>query len=176
MPWLPAWAQVSAQRLAHIERVAALLDGWAGTLGLDAAERAAWGDAARWHDALRDAPEATLRELTGDRASPAALLHGPAAASRLAADGEQREPLLAAIRWHTVGCAEWGRVGRALFLADYLEPGRRFDRERRAFLARQLPHDFDGVFREVLRDRLGWALREGRTLFPATVELWNRCH
>ncbi|MHB1222420.1 MAG: hypothetical protein ACYC2G_00020 [Gemmatimonadaceae bacterium] len=174
-PWLPAWAEVSAPRLAHTERVTALLDQWADALALDAEERLTWRDAGRWHDALRDAPETTLRELSGDRTSPVAILHGPAAAARLAADGEQRQPLLAGIRWHTIGFADWGRVGRALFMADYLDPGRRFDREQRAFLARQLPHDFDGVFRQVLRNRLEWSVREGRTLFPATVELWNRC-
>jgi hypothetical protein len=43
----------------------------------------------------------------------------------------------------------------------------------RAFLAVQVPHDFDGVFRQVLRTRLEHALREGFTLFPETVGLWN---
>jgi hypothetical protein len=36
-----------------------------------------------------------------------------------------------------------------------------------------VPHDFDGVFRQVLRTRLEHALREGFTLFPETVGLWN---
>jgi 2-amino-4-hydroxy-6-hydroxymethyldihydropteridine diphosphokinase len=40
-------------------------------------------------------------------------------------------------------------------------------------LARAVPRDFDGVFREVLRMRLEYALREGFTLFPETVALWN---
>lgn len=174
-PWLPSWARVSAPRLAHIERVTALLGEWAEGLSLDERERAAWRDAGRWHDALRDAPEARLREWSGDEASPVALLHGPAAANRLASDGEEREELLAAIRWHTTGSPLWGRLGKALFMADYLEPGRRFDRDQRAFLARQVRTDFDGVFREVLRNRLEWSLREGKRLLPGTVELWNRC-
>lgn len=174
-PWLPVWAMVSAKRLAHIERVVALLDQWADSLDLDDAERLAWRDAGRWHDALRDAPESTLRELSGDDTSPVALLHGPAAANRLARDGEGRQDVLEAIRWHTIGSPGWGRVGRALFMADFLEPGRRFDREQRAFLARHLPADFDGVFRQVLRSRLEWSVREGKQLFPGTVELWNRC-
>jgi len=42
------------------------------------------------------------------------------------------------------------------------------------FLAAQLPHDFDGVFRQVVRMRLLHALNEGHTLFPETVQLWNQ--
>jgi HD superfamily phosphohydrolase YqeK len=58
-------------------------------------------------------------------------------------------------------------------MGDFLEPGRRFSREDRAFLAAQVPHDFDRVFRQVVRMRLVYALNEGHTLFPETVQLWN---
>jgi predicted ATPase len=43
----------------------------------------------------------------------------------------------------------------------------------RAFLASHVPHDFDGVFRQVVRQRLEWSLREGNRLYPETVALWN---
>lgn len=174
-PWLPAWAVVTASRLAHMERVATLLEGWAEAMEMDAVERDAWRDAGRWHDALRDAPESLLREAAEDAESPVQLLHGPATANLLAADGERRQPVLDAIRWHTIGAPDWDRVGKALFMADYLEPGRSFDIEQRAFLARQLPHDFDGVFGQVLRLRLEWSIRDGKPLLMPTVELWNRC-
>jgi 2-amino-4-hydroxy-6-hydroxymethyldihydropteridine diphosphokinase len=173
-PTLPDWAAVSDRRRAHIARVTALLGRWADALKLDPEERALWYDAGRLHDALRDAPEETLRTLSGDATSVLELLHGPAAAALLEARGERRGPLLDAVRWHTIGSPDWGRVGRALYMADYLEPGRKFAPAERAFLARAVPADFDGVFREVLRQRLEWALREGKTLFPATVDLWNR--
>jgi HD superfamily phosphohydrolase YqeK len=104
---------------------------------------------------------------------PAPLLHGPAAATRLGSAGERRGDVLDAIRYHTVGCARWTRTGRALYMADYLEPGREFGRAERAFLARQVPSDFDGVLRQVVAKRLEWALREGEAINPETVELWN---
>jgi HD superfamily phosphohydrolase YqeK len=170
---LPDWAVVSAARRAHVEGVAALLACWADAMGIDAVEAAAWHDAARWHDALRDAPEADLRALVPDATCAAALLHGPAAAARLAAAGERRQDVLDAIRYHTVGYARWARTGRALYMADYLEPGREFEPADRAFLARQVPYDFDGVFRQVVRHRIEWALREGKALYPETAELWN---
>jgi 2-amino-4-hydroxy-6-hydroxymethyldihydropteridine diphosphokinase len=171
---LPAWAQVTEKRRAHIARVTSLLVTWSQEMQLDATEAAAWYDAGRWHDALRDAAEPELRALAPDLTSyPAKMLHGPAAAARLARDGEKRVSVLEAIRWHTVGCQRWDRVGRALYMADYLEPGRAFARSDRAFLAAQVPHDFDGTFRQVVRHRLEWSLREGNELLPEAVALWN---
>src|SRR5687768_5459381 len=170
---LPAWACVSERRRAHIARVTNLLVAWAHELELEAGEAAMWRDAGLLHDALRDAPEPELRRLTGCGDWPSNVLYSPASAARLQQDGETREELLEAIRWHTLGFARWRRCGRALFMADYLDPGRPFSQRDRAFLAAQVPRDFDGVFRQVVRQRLEWSLREGKALFPETVALWN---
>jgi len=171
---MPEWACVSAKRMAHIERVTALLDEWARTLALPPEEARTWHDAGRLHDALRDAPEHVLRELAGDSPDYATeMLHGPAAAERMRRDGERRTDLLDAVRYHTIGSSQWGKVGRALYMADYLEPGRKFSRTDRAYLAAQVPHDFDATFRQVVRARLEWSLREGMRLYPEAVVLWN---
>jgi 2-amino-4-hydroxy-6-hydroxymethyldihydropteridine diphosphokinase len=170
---LPPWAVVTPSRRAHIERVAAMLAAWAEAMGIDRNEAAAWRDAARWHDALRDAPEEQLRRLLPNEPFEGPMLHGPAAAARLSADGETRGSVLAAVRYHTVGHAEWDRVGRALYMADFLDPGRRFEAADRAFLAAHVAHDFDGVFRQVVRLRLEWALREGNAVYAETARLWN---
>jgi 2-amino-4-hydroxy-6-hydroxymethyldihydropteridine diphosphokinase len=171
---LPSWAQVSEKRRGHIQRVAALLDRWADLRHVAPEERRDWLDAARWHDALRDAPREELRRLAGNAPYEPEMLHGPASATRLVQDGEKRANVLDAIRFHTVGSPEWDRTGRALYMADFLEPGRSFSREDRAFLSSQVAHDFDRVFRQVVRMRLVYALNEGHTLFPETVQLWNR--
>lgn len=170
---LPRWARVSEKRRQHIERVTALLDRWAAQLAIPPDEAQAWHDVGLWHDALRDAPMDELRKWAGRDDLPTSVLHGFAAAERLAADGEAREPVLQAIRWHTLGHPNWQRTGRALFMADFLEPGRSFLREDRAFLADHVAHDFDGVFRQVLRLRLEWTLREGKPIFAETAALWN---
>jgi 2-amino-4-hydroxy-6-hydroxymethyldihydropteridine diphosphokinase len=171
---LPAWACVSEKRRLHIERVTALLDSWAARLALSEEEAQTWHDAGRLHDALRDAAEPLLRELAGDSPDYSLeMLHGPAAAEQLRRDGEKRSDLLDAIRFHTIGSVTWGRVGRALYMADYLDPGRGFARADRAYLAAQVPTAFDGTFRQVVRARLEWALREGMRLYPAAVALWN---
>ncbi|MCC7196212.1 MAG: hypothetical protein IT356_11710 [Gemmatimonadaceae bacterium] len=164
---------MSDKRRGHIARVTGLLDRWAAEMGLPGSEAQAWHDAGRWHDALRDADEATLRSVYNAPDLPAEVLHGPAAAVCLERGGERRASVLDAVRWHTVGSPSWDRAGRALFMADFLEPGRHFMQADRAFLASQLPHDFDAVFRQVVRMRLEWTLREGKGIFPQTVDLWN---
>ena len=171
---LPTWSCVSEKRVAHIGRVTALLDEWARALALPAGEAKAWHDAGVYHDALRDAPDELVRALSGDPPGyTTEMLHGPAAAARMEAEGESCAELLGAVRFHTVGSSAWGRLGRALYMADYLEPGRKFSRRDRAYLASQVPHDFDATFRQVLRARLEWSLREGMRLFPEAVALWN---
>ena len=171
---LPRWAMVSDKRLAHIGRVTALLDEWAAGMDLGRDDAKLWHDAGLLHDALRDAPEDVLRTLAGDVPGfTVDMLHGPAAAARLAADGETRRDLLDAVRLHTVGSHAWKPVGRALYMADFLEPGRKFSRADRSYLAAQVPHDFDATFRQVVRSRIEWSLREGKQLYPETVLLWN---
>jgi len=171
---LPSWAVVTPKRRAHIERVVQLLDAWARELRLREDEASRWIAAGVLHDALRDAPEEMLRALTGDATTHADLLHGPAAAIRAEQDGERRQDVLDAIRFHTVGSAGWTRTGQALYMADFLEPGRRFLIEERAFAAALVTRDFDAAFRQVVRLRLEWSLSQGGELFPETVALWNR--
>lgn len=169
----PAWGVANEKRRAHVGRVVALLNDWSQKMSLRADEAAAWRDAGWWHDALRDADERTLRAMTGEMHAPVGLLHGPAAALRLEAHGEPRLDVLEAVRWHTVGNAAWTRTGKALYMADFLEPGRTFMQADRAFLARLVPTAFDEVFRSVVRMRLEWALREGKGFAKETVALWD---
>jgi len=158
---LPAWAQVTPARRSHVERVAALLGEWAGAMRVASAERDRWLRAAWLHDALRDAP---LKDL---------MAHGPAAAERAGQDGEHDPGVLTAVRYHTIGYAGWDDVGRMLYLADFLEPGRDFDPDGRRALAARVPADRDAVLRDVARRRIEWVLRSGWPLLPETVAFWN---
>src|SRR5262245_13727675 len=171
---LPTWACVSPTRLAHIERVAELLTSWAETI---APEHVGLWRAAAWlHDALRDADPATLRESVdpGFREWPVALLHGPVAATRV----REEQPdapvsLLNAVAYHTVGSSRLDMLGRALYLADFLEPGRQFSPVWRAMLRARMPTAFDSVLEEVARARIAHILNVGSTLRPETIEFWN---
>jgi HD superfamily phosphohydrolase YqeK len=158
---LPGWAVVSPTRRAHIERVVALLGRWADASRLAPAERARWLRAAWLHDALRDVP--AIDELA----------HGPLAADRAAAEGESDRGVLAAVRFHSIGHAAWDDAGKALYLADYLEPGRSFDAAARAALAARVPTEREAVLREVAARRIAWVIESGWPLVPETVGFWN---
>lgn len=160
---LPPWAEVTPERRAHIERVAALVAEWAAAMHVSQHERARWLKAAYLHDALRDAGQLANAELA----------HGPAAADRASREGESDRGVLDAVRFHSRGYAGWDDVGRMLYLADFLEPGRPFDAPDRRSLTGRVPRERDDVLREVARRRIAWVLRSGWALLPETVEFWN---
>jgi HD superfamily phosphohydrolase YqeK len=124
-------------------------------------ERGRWLKAVWLHDALRDAPP--TRGLT----------HGGAAADRAAQDGESDRGVLDAVRYHSVGYAGWDDVGKMLYLADFLEPGRHRRRKQRAKLAKRVPRDRDGVLREIVALHVRSRVRAGRAIDPRTLEFWN---
>jgi len=69
---------------------------------------------------------------------------------------------------------EWDDVGRMLYLADFLEPGRDFAAAERADLAKRVPTERDAVLREVARRRLEWVLRSGWPVPQQSVDFWNQ--
>ena len=158
---LPSWAVVTPARRAHVERVAALIATWATAMKVSERERARWVSAAWLHDALRDAPAANE------------LAHGPLAAERAAQDGLTDQGVLDAVRYHSLGFAQWDDVGRMLYLADYLEPGRAFDQELRRSLAARVPQERDVILQQVAGRRIARVIEERWPLPRETVDFWN---
>lgn len=172
---LPAWAQADPPRRSHMDRVAALLSDWASALALPDAERRRWVAVAYLHDALRNADPEELRSRVPPHAAhlPGPLLHGPAAAQRLWVDGVRDGELLDAVTYHTLGHPCLGTLGRALYAADFLEPGRDLLNEWRADLRARMPADLQAVVRDVLAARVGHLVECRTTLRPETVAFWN---
>ncbi len=170
---LPRWALVGPGRIEHIARVMTMLQGWAAARGVSAAEGDRWQRAALLHDALRDADETVLRRYPPLPAWPAKTWHGPAAASAAAADGERDPGVLDAVRYHSFGYAQWDDAGRMLYLADYIEPGRTYERERLDAFAARVPAEPALVLRDVASMRLAWRIRNGGRIARETWEFWN---
>ncbi|MEO5511348.1 MAG: HD domain-containing protein [Longimicrobiales bacterium] len=172
---LPPWADVSRKRAAHIERVRDLLAEWAGAAGLSDVDAARWRAVGTLHDALHDAPQDELRTQvpTAFRDLPGKILHGPACVVRLRGEGVTDEALLHAINYHTIGHPQLGDIGRALYAADYLEPGRPEDQPRRAALRSRMPDDIDAVVPMILKARLLEQITAGKQLRTETLEFWN---
>lgn len=173
---LPGWTEATPDRRRHMARVATLMEQWATRLGLDARDRARWKAAGVLHDTLRDAEGDSLRsELDAPFAAlPASMLHGPAAAARLGREGAQDGEVLDAIRYHTIGHADAGRIGLALIAADHLEPGRHGEVLWRTQLRARMPEAFDEVVRAVVRAKLLGGLERDEPLMQGMVSLWNR--
>lgn len=104
---------------------------------------------------------------------PGGVLHGPATALRLREEGVTDSDLLSAVAYHTAGHPALGAAGRALYCADFLEPGRPDDDEGRAALRDGYPDDPEGVLRAVLREGVRYLLERDRPIFLGTVRMWN---
>ncbi len=170
---LPEWAVASEGRRAHMERVAALMESWARDLGLEDAEVTRWRATGMLHDVLRDAPPEELRRelIPPERDLPGQVLHGPAAARRLHGLVDPR--VVTAIRYHTIGSPELDGLGRALYLADFLDPGRPQLAEWRAELRKRMPDDRRAVLVEVLDSRLRHALERRMPLHRDAAAFWS---
>jgi HD superfamily phosphohydrolase YqeK len=153
--------------------VAELVVRWADEMGIPDSERNRWLRAVWLHDAMRDAPMEELERWASSTPGSPELKHGPASAARAKAEGEVDRGVLDAVRYHSIGLAEWDMVGRILYCADFLEPGREFHQDERAELADRLPRDPRGVLREVARMRLKHVIASGWPLPEPTVRFWN---
>lgn len=172
---LPEWARVDKSRYAHMERVSGLLKAWAKAAGLPKEERRRWRALGFLHDALKNAPTEQLRDLVREdlRDLPGPVLHGPAAAAMLREDGVEDESLLLAVSYHTLGHPRLDDAGRALYAADFLEPGRNLRNKWRASLRDRVPAELEAVTKEILSARIIHLLKRGRTVQPETMAMWN---
>jgi HD superfamily phosphohydrolase YqeK len=146
---------------------------WSSGAGLPERERVRWVAAAHLHDALKDAPAEALRSLAGP-GWPDLLLHAPACAARLEAEGVRDAELLLAIAHHSTGHPDFRLLGESLYMADFLEPGRRYMTEERAELRSRMPAGHSDVLQIVIRHRLAHLTDRGLPLRCDSVRFWNR--
>ena len=142
-------------------------------MGVPDSERNRWLRAVWLHDALRDASPEELESAAPSTPGPRALRHGPASAARAKAEGEADRGVLDAVRYHSVGLAEWDMVGQVLYCADFLEPGRASVGPDRAMLAERFPADPQWVLYAVARMRLIRLIESGWIISQPTWRFWN---
>ena len=172
---LPEWAVAGAGRRQHMERVAGVLEGWAREMGLGGEDIARWRGAGILHDALRDASPAELAGILPNRFRklPRSAHHGPAAAILLRAGGVSDRGLLRAVRWHTLGSKKFGKLGKAVYAADFLEPGRSGKRKWRSGLRARASDELNPVVTEILKNRIDYRVRAELPVHPRTIGFWN---
>jgi HD superfamily phosphohydrolase YqeK len=146
---------------------------WADAMGLPEGERRRWLRAVALHDALKDAPQDLLDQLAPCWRGIPALQHGPAAAARAEQDGEKDQGILDAVRYHSIGYRDWELVGRVLYLADFLEPGRSYHAPEHGTLLQRVPEEIDAVLRSVAAERIAGVVQAGAPLLRETTDFWN---
>jgi len=123
-------AHLSLPRFLHSIRTAETAVELCRRYGLSLEEAYVSGIA---HDMAREIGSAQVMQLAGGDSLPLleeelespVLLHGRAAAVLLQTSwGEKRETVLNAVRWHTQGHPDMGDIGKVLYIADFIEPGR----------------------------------------------------
>ncbi len=122
---------------------------------------------------LAEAERLGLRVNLVERRTPL-LMHGRIGAKWLETeDGVSDPEILEAVRWHTTGRKDMGAVAKVVFLADKLDP-RKVERypylERVELLAQD---SLDAAILEYLSNELGYLLRQGLLIHPASVGLRN---
>lgn len=133
--------------------------------------------AALCHDSFRDLSASQWLRLAEmwelpieveERQAPV-LLHGPLAAIYLEDHGFCRDQdILSAIRYHTSGHRELGPIGKIVFLADGIEPGRIFpERESIEKIAYQ---NLDQACFQMLKSNISYLEKHGLVCHPASYQ------
>lgn len=170
-------ARVTGERLAHTYRVLETARRLGRIHGADEEQVAA---AALLHDYAKPLPPAVLLDeairlgLNPDpveRAQPD-LLHGPVAAALLLEQGLVTDrAVLQAIAVHTTGRAGMSLLEKVIYLADYVEPGRRFPGVEA--IRAEAEHDLDRALLGALDNCLVYVVQQGWLIHPASVETRN---
>jgi len=156
-------------------RVAKLLKKWSKARGESKQDIQRWTALGYLHDMMREAKPKDLRQVVSGFPDdlPNAVLHGPAAATRLREEGVDDQPLLTAVAFHTPGSRDFDDMGRALYAADFLEPGRKFRPKFRQELRNRMPEDLEPAVRAILRLRIRHLLNKERPVRSETMGFWN---
>lgn len=185
---LKAWlhANVSEKRFLHSEGVALAMhrlferfgqpeDGQRSFMGMEAADFVGL-----MHDAAREYSDAHILRFVAERGLrlPAEMQEMPMLAHGMVAHhlalelvSENLPPSwLTAMDWHTTGNIRMGYIGLALFIADYLEPGRVFldDARREVYLDHD---DMNGVAEAILDDTISHLRSKGINPSASSLEL-----
>ena len=101
------------------------------------------------------------------------LLHAPCGAYYVEHEvGIKDEDVLNAIRYHTTGRPNMTVLEKVVFLADYIEPGRRLkgiDEVRK--LAKK---DLDQAVIEALKNTTGFLMKRNQLIYPETIATYNQ--
>ncbi len=167
-------AQLSDYRYEHSMRVGLFAEGLAQCYGYPKKMQRMCFLAGITHDMCKEMPVDLLLKIVSADGNPVTaieresseLLHGRAAAVVLHQKfGVHKKSLLNAIRYHTIASAKFDAIGKMLYIADKIEPGRK----NCGYLREQVPHhSLDDLFLLVLGEVMIFLEKKGQKVHPAT--------
>lgn len=121
------------------------------------------------HDICKEMDDDSMKALAQKDGHPitkiemkkTSLLHGRAAAVKLHEDfGVNDEELLEAVACHTFGSKKFGALGKIVYAADKIEPGR--ENITSDYLKKLFSMDLNHLVKEVLEDSIDYVEKKGR--------------
>lgn len=100
------------------------------------------------------------------------ILHGPIGAW-IAEDEFQitDEDILNAIRFHTTGRAGMSQLEKIIYIADMIEPNRKFDGVEK--LRKKAQEDLDKAMRACIRHTISFLVQSKQAIYPVSIECYN---
>ncbi|WP_026676374.1 bis(5'-nucleosyl)-tetraphosphatase (symmetrical) YqeK [Fictibacillus gelatini] len=135
--------------------------------------------AAIFHDYAKFRPKEEMRQIVRDKQMPldllefgTELLHAPVGAYLVEQEaGIYDQEILNAIRYHTTGRPGMNLLEKIIFIADYIEPGRRFPGVEEV---RQLAFEnLDKACTQALKNTMQFLMRQNQLIYPLTVDTYN---
>ena len=128
---------------------------------------------ARKSEMLRQAERFDMPVLDVERRSPVTL-HGPVGAELLRhEDGLEDDEILAAVRYHTTGCADMTPLGLLVFISDKLEPRKIKSYPYQQELRHIANENLSQAVLEFLCRESALRLQQRRPVHPASVQAIN---
>lgn len=169
-----AESHVKKSRYEHSVRVAQTAEKMCALYGVDCRKGYFAGLA---HDICKDYPLEELyklasrdgREITDLEKRKSELLHGRAAAVRLAeVYGIDDKEILEAVSCHTFGNASLGKLGKIIFAADKIEPGRPQSTEE--YREKLFAKDLDSLVLQVLEENKEYLEKNGKEMAQESID------
>lgn len=100
------------------------------------------------------------------------ILHGPVGA--WIAENEfhiKDEDILNAIRFHTTGRSGMSKLEKIVYIADMIEPNRKFDGVEK--LRQKADEDLDKAMRACIRHSIAFLVQSKQQIYPVSIECYN---
>lgn len=169
---------LSDNRFEHLISSAKVCSYICSMFGLDAGAGKIAGIS---HDIARELSDSEIISLAGKdglgisnyELEHPVLLHGRAGAVMLEEKfGITNLEILDAVRWHTTGHPGMGEIGKALFVSDYIEPGRTHVSD--AYRKKIYGMNLNGMVIEVLSSQIEYLRNSGNIIVESSILLYDK--